>query len=63
MFVPTLYVCRQVEQARRQDEQRAARLWRMLRDESMRGRSRKTIIQRPSLSARRVWKLLSSPGL
>jgi hypothetical protein len=33
MLVPTLYVCHQVEQSRREDERREAELWHMLRQD------------------------------
>jgi hypothetical protein len=63
MLVPTLYVCHQVEELRRQDERRDAQLWRLLRGERGRTRSRKALRERPSSPAKWVWELLGSPGL
>jgi hypothetical protein len=63
MWVPTLYVCHQVEQSRRQDERRKAGLWRLLR----RGRASK-LFQRPlrkrrSRETSRIGGLLGDLGL
>ena len=63
MLVPTLYVCHQVEQSRRQEERRDARLWRMLRSEPKRGPSRKTTKERPAARPKWVRVLLGNPSL
>jgi hypothetical protein len=63
MFVPTLYVCYQVEQSRRQDERRDAQLWRMLRQEHSSDRPRRALRKRRAIRASWVRSLLGSPGL
>ena len=63
MLVPTLYVCQQVEQSRRQKERHDARLWRMLRQERSSERSTTAPRERRVIRASWVRSLLGSPGL
>jgi len=63
MLVPTLYVSHQVEELRRQDERRDAQLWRMLRGEGRRERSKRASNRRPSPTVQWVRQLLGSASL
>lgn len=62
MLVPTLYVCQQVEQSRRREERRDARLWRLMRQEYPSGRSNAVPRRRRALEVNWVRRLLGSPG-
>jgi hypothetical protein len=63
MIVPTLYVCHRVEQERRADERREARLWRLLRRGLPEGRPREVLRERRVIRESWVRTLLGNPGL
>ena len=63
MLVPTLYVCQQVEQSRRREERRDARLWRLLRQAALPSRRSNAVPRRRRApEANWVRRLLGSPG-
>jgi hypothetical protein len=63
MWIPTLYVCHQVEQSRRQDERREAGLWRLLRQGRPRRRLQRSLCKRRPRETRRIGGLLGDLGL
>jgi hypothetical protein len=63
MIYPSLYTCHQIEQARREDERRDARLWRLLRQGRPGGCSRRVPRERRAIRESWVRSLLGSPSL
>jgi hypothetical protein len=63
MLVPTLYVCHQVEQSRREDERREARLWRMLRQNRSGAGPKNTPSKRRAARGTGVRALLGRSGV